>query len=136
MELLNLFKSLIVIPEKHGKAAWTYVIDITVLIASYAFFVVLLVALVTLIGFGYVPIEGGGFNNPIGTIAFLWGDGIIVASIPLAAVLTLINLIKVIKAKSKAMWIAFGAYAFILIAVNVGLSFFDLVAMMATWFQF
>jgi len=134
MELRNLVKTLFILPQKHNQPTWTYVFDVFVLLASYAFFLVILVALITLIGFGYVPIEGGGYNNPIGTIAYLWSNGIIVASIPLAVVLLLFNMINAIKARDSRLWAAFAGYAVLLASLNFLLSYIDLVGMMSDWF--
>ena len=94
------------------------------------------IAIVTLLAFGYVPISEGGVNNPVGTIQYVWGNGVLCATLPIAGILLLINLFALIKKKDANLWVGISVYGLLLGGMNVMFAFIDLVALMTPWFAF
>ncbi len=112
----------------------TYVFITFKQIITYLLSVLLTVVLITLLAFGYVPIEGGGINNPAATIAYVWGHGLLVVSLPILGIFLLLHAILIIKARRPKLWIYFGVIATVLGLFNILISLVDLVTIMTPWF--
>ncbi len=136
MELKNIIGKIIGIRYQAGKQGWKYIFDIAIHLLLYALLLVGLIALITLISFGYVPVDGGGYNNPIGTITYVWGHGILGVSIPLAALAIAANIYRTIQAKKRVLMIVTGVHGGLLIGLNIVLGFLDIVAIIGPWLQF
>ncbi|HAV19978.1 MAG TPA: hypothetical protein DCX17_03020 [Firmicutes bacterium] len=122
--------------NKPSTSWWLHVVDAFIHALIIAILSIAAIAIVTLLAFGYVPISEGGVNNPLGTIQYVWGNGIIWVTLPVALILILINLVRLIKTKDSNNWLGFGIYALLLGALNIMFSYLDLVAIMTPWFAF
>lgn len=136
MDIKALLRKLIAIRYVPGKPLGTYSFDILIHAAIYGLTVFIAIVLVTLLAFGYVPIEGGGIANPPATIAYVWGNGILPVSLPIAGLSIISNLIVTIKAKQSRMFIVLGVWILMLAIFNLLLSYVDLVAIITPWVTF
>jgi hypothetical protein len=136
MDIKALLRKLIAIRYVPGKPLGTYLYDVLFQAVIYAMVVFITILLVTLLAFGYVPIEGGGIANPPATIAYVWGHGILPVSLPIAGLSIMSNLIVTIKTKQPRMFIILGIWVLMLAIFNLLLSYVDLVAIVTPWVTF
>ena len=136
MDIKALLRKLIAIRYVPGKPLGTYSFDVLMHAVIYALTVFIAIVIVTLLAFGYVPIEGGGIANPPATIAYVWGNGILPVSLPIAGLSLISNLIATIKAKQPQMFIILGVWMLVLTIFNLLLSYVDLVAIVTPWVTF
>jgi ABC-type transport system involved in multi-copper enzyme maturation permease subunit len=136
MEFIPLIKQMFGIRYHQDKKPWQYGVDVFFHLFLYILAIILVAVLVTLLAFGYVSVEDGGYDNPFGTIAYVWAYGLLPVTIPLGIISLAINLFQVIKTKRKSLTVAIMVYALALIIVNVALAFLDVVALVEPWFAF
>ena len=132
----QIFNRLLFISDDAGQTLFERILNVLIMIVAYILITLLLIWLVTLVAFGYVPVEDGGVTNPLGTIEYVWGNGILFVTLPLALLSLAGNTYIAIKAKQKVMWYMLGAYAICLAIINVGAGLLDVVALLAPWFAF
>lgn len=136
MDIKVLLKQLIAIRYVPGKPLGTYSFNVLIHTVIYCIMVIIFAVITTLLAFGYVPVDGGGINNPPATIQYVWQHGLAIVSIPLAVISFLINFVVTIKSKQPKMLIVLACWSVILITINILLSYIDVVALVTPWVTF
>ncbi len=136
MELLSIIKQMFGLRYHPDKKPWQYGFDVFIHLLLYLLSILLVAVLTTLLAFGYVSVEGGGYEHPFGTITYVWAHGLLPVTIPLGCISIGINVYQVLKAKKKALTLSFLAYGAALVGANVALAFLDVVALVEPWFAF
>ena len=136
MDIKGLIKSVFLLRQEETNNVWMMLLDAILHGLVYAATAVAGIAIATLLAFGYVPISGGGVNNPIGTISYVWGQGVLWLTIPIGVLFLIINLPSIIRKKQAKMLISLAGLALAIAAINLLFARLDLVTMMTPWFEF
>lgn len=136
MDINGLIKSAFLLRQEDTNNVWLTVLDVIIHALVYAAASFASIAIATLLAFGYVPISGGGVNNPIGTISYVWGHGVLWLTIPIGVLFIIINIPAIIKRKQPKMLIPLTGLALAIAMMNLLFARLDLVTMMTPWFEF
>jgi hypothetical protein len=118
------------------KTPWQYGVDVFLHLLLHFLAIIVVAVLATLLAFGYVSVEGGGYDNPFVTVAYVWSAGLLPVTIPLGILSIGFNLFQVLKEKKKILTVTVVVYIVMLIGMNVALAFLDVVALVEPWFAF